>query len=291
MGKPIAVARASIGLQLKEGPPIHHGWNEFLQDLERDTRNTNNFEKVKVPVRLGDRSQLNDGLVGYWIEDEHYALGATFYSTGNNNPEKQHERIKYTDQPGDPDLQLTLEKTSQKTLTLLIYPPGEVHATTGMLPVKAIHIPKDQYTPALKNIHVTFLTAPVLTGRNQLALPLPKEMGYEWSWLAKERFTWVEIAETGVVRKDNAIQAFTNGAAIWQHLLQKGWIVEIDDNRAGIVAADQRKSAALEAPFDKQTDIIQHWLDAGHIVPADTRATFSDKQCIREGWLKLKPSS
>jgi hypothetical protein len=237
-----------------------------------------------VPVRLGDRDQLNDGLVGYWIEDEQYALGENFYATGMVGSRK------YIPQKMNPDLQLTFEKTSSKTLTLLVYPPGEVHATTGILPVKAIHIPKEQYTPALKNMHVTFLTAPVLTGNNQLALPLPREMGYEWSWLAKERFSWVEVAEHGLVRKDSALHTFSNGAEIWLHLLQKGWIVEIDDNRAGIVAVDQRSAPELDAPFNKQTDIIQHWLDAGHIVPADTRAAFAGRQCIKEGWLKLKPS-
>lgn len=289
MGKPMAVVRATIGLQLKEGPPVHHGWVEFLKDLERDTRSTNKFEKVKVPVRLGDRDQLNDGLVGYWIEDEQYELGSAFYTTGNNDQETQQVQIKSTAEPGNPDLQLTFEKASAKTLCMLVYAPGEVHATTGMLPVKAIHIPKEQYTPALKNMHITFLTAPVLTDKELLTLPLPKEMGYEWSWLAKERYTWVEVAQHGIVRKDSARTVFANGAELWEHLLQKGWILEIDENRAGIVPADQRSAPTLDDPFNKQTDVIQHWLDAGHIIPAETKATFG-RQLIREGWLKLKPS-
>ena len=277
ISRPLAVVRASLSLQLKEGPPIHHGWDPFLQDLWRNTRDTNDFEKVNVPVRLGDRNQLNDGLVGYWIEDEEQALGQAFYSTASDGQEAT-------------PIRLTLEETSLKTLTLLVDPQGDVHATTGMLPVKAIHIPRDQYAPALKAIHVTFLTAPVLTGRGQISLPLPREMGYEWSWLARERFSWVEVAENGVVRKDSALQIFSDGAELWQHLLDKGWLVETDDNRARVVPADQRRIPALEAPFSAQADTIQHWLDAGHIVPADTAAGFPDKQCIREGWLQLKPS-
>jgi hypothetical protein len=139
-------------------------------------------------------------------------------------------------------------------------------------------------------MHITFLSSPVLTDKDQLALPLPKEMGYEWSWLAKERYTWLEIAQHGIVRKDSALHTFGNGAELWQHLQQKGWIVEIDDNRANIIPADQRSAPALDEPFNKQTEIIQHWLDAGHIVPADTKATFAGRQFIKEGWLKLKPS-
>jgi hypothetical protein len=278
MGQPMAVVRASISATLKEGTPIHHGWNAFLQDLNRDSRDTNDVEKVKIPVRLGDSNQLNDGLIGYWIEDDQQDLGQTFYSTAPVLQIKQ-------------ELRVTLQEESKKILTMLVHPPGDIHATTGLLPVKSINIPKNQYAGALKNIHVTFLSTPILTGKDQLSLPLPKELGYTWSFLAKERFSWVEISETGMVRKDHALQLFSNGEAVWQQLLQKGWIVALDENRASITAENQRTEKILDPPFGQQEANIQHWLDSGRITPADTKATFSDKQEIREGWLNLKRSN
>jgi hypothetical protein len=290
MGRPMAVVRAFVALQTKEGIPVHHGWDQFITDLQRDNRETNDFEKVKIPVRLGERNQLNDGLVGYWLENETHELLNDFYSTGKETESDVRiasVNLLEIDDRGSAGLQLDLEATSQKTLTMLVDPRGDVHATTGILPVKSIHIPRNMYTEALKNINITFLTAPVLTGKDQVALPLSREIGYAWSWVAKDRFTWVEIAQTGIVRKDDAFQKFDNPAGLWKHLLEKGWLQELDSNRARVVPDDQRKVTELDAPFNKNTEKILHWLSAGHILPADTSATFNNKQVIREGWLKL----
>ncbi|MEE8059518.1 MAG: hypothetical protein V3T17_17035 [Pseudomonadales bacterium] len=286
MGRPIAVVRASVNLELKGNPEIHHGWTEFYQDLERDDRETDDFEKVKIPLRIGERGQLNDGVLGYWKEDEENQLDDTFHTTVVSGTVSSTHIKSYDDEPLNISHSLN---DAPETLTLLIDPRCEVHATTGLLPAKSIDIPKDQYTRALKNINITFLSAPILTGVDQIALPLPNEMGYEWSWLAKDRFNWVEVARSGIIRKDTVIKTFENGTEIWQALLAKGWITEIDGNRAKIVSADQRTIADLGTPINAQTDKIQQLLDAGHILPTETKATFNDKQHIKEGWLKLSP--
>jgi hypothetical protein len=57
-------------------------------------------------------------------------------------------------------------------LTLLLDPRGAVHATSGILPTKAIQIPADQFVEALRNIEVTFLTAPILTEKRVRHLPV-----------------------------------------------------------------------------------------------------------------------
>jgi hypothetical protein len=276
MGRPMAVVRATVALQIKGGLPVHHGWDPFITDLRREKRETNEIERVNVPVRLGERYRLNDGLVGYWPEDAKQNLERTFYTTGNESDSH--------------DLQLRLDTSSHKTLTLLVDPRGDVHATTGMLPVKSIHIPRTMYSPALKNINITFLASPIVTGMDQVALPLPVEMGYKWSWLAKERFAWKEIAQTGIVRKDDVFQKFDDPEGLWKHLLKKGWLLELAGNRAQVATEDQRKAAALDPPYDKDTERILHWLDAGHLHPTDTRAAFDGRQVIREGWLRLSPN-
>ena len=285
MGRPIAVVRASVGLQLKGAPAIHHGWNVFRQDLVREGRETDEFENVKVPIRIGERGQLNDGVLGYWKE-ENGALDTTFQTTVASGVVTNGHILSYEQAPLAFNLSLA---DAPQALTLLIDPRGEAHATTGMLPAKGIHIPKEQYAEALKKINITFLSAPVLMGHDQTALPLPNEPGHQWAWLAKDRFSWVEVARNGVIRKDTVIRTFDNGTDVWQHLLDKGWIHEVDGNRADIVPTDQRTSATLDAPINAQADKIQALLDAGHIVPVSTRATFDHKQVIKEGWLKLSP--
>ncbi|MEM9686551.1 MAG: hypothetical protein AAF934_06470, partial [Bacteroidota bacterium] len=63
MGRPIAVVRTSLSLELQGSPAIHYGWMEFRKDLIRDGRETDSFENVTIPIRIGERGQLNDGVL------------------------------------------------------------------------------------------------------------------------------------------------------------------------------------------------------------------------------------
>jgi hypothetical protein len=94
MGRPIAVVRAVVDLELRGQPSINQDWNVFRTDIERDLkreltaadgsasqpaeRETDAVERVRFPIRLGDDRQLNDGLVGYW--KERWANDSEIYS-------------------------------------------------------------------------------------------------------------------------------------------------------------------------------------------------------------------
>ena len=96
-----------------------------------------------------------------------------------------------------------------------------MHATSGILPAKAIHIPADQFVEALRNIEVTFLCAPILTDHGEINLPLPDEPGYVWSWLEKENGVWDsarQIAPVGSGRAESAPQELREG---WLKLTPK----------------------------------------------------------------------
>jgi hypothetical protein len=95
---------------------------------------------------------------------------------------EQHAQIQTHESDPAPIIQ-TLDG-APVTVSMLVDPRGVVHATSGILPAKYLEIPPDQYVPALRAIEVAFLTTPILTRAGSLALPLPVEPGYEWSWLA-----------------------------------------------------------------------------------------------------------
>ena len=80
MGRPLAVVRASLGLELRGLPADNQDWNIFRQELSSGTHDAAGIETLFVPVRLGERRQLNDGLAGYWLEDEGGALSRLFYA-------------------------------------------------------------------------------------------------------------------------------------------------------------------------------------------------------------------
>ena len=205
MGRPIAVVRARLNLELQGLPAIDQDWNVFQQDMEYafihgiQERETGDFTQVEFPIRIGEYKQLNDGLVGYWIEEGDHYKDNTFYA-----PQAEPgEGITHSDIMVHRDKQpiqlLQSISSSPHTLTLLIDPRGCVHATSGILPTKAIQIPPEQFADALRNIEVTFLSAPILTERGKINLPLPDEPGYVWSWLEKENGAWDNVTQIGQV--------------------------------------------------------------------------------------------
>jgi len=179
IGRPVALVRAALSLELQGLPAVRQAWNTFRQDLQRDRRDHDGFPAVRFPIRLGEFGQLNDGLVGYWKEQDGAYAGDIFYSPASDRV--GHRLIlTHGDDPA-PILQALADPPLR--VSMLVDPRGAVHATSGILPVKALSIPPDQYVPALQAIEIAFLTAPILTDVGSLNLPLPTEPGYSWSWL------------------------------------------------------------------------------------------------------------
>ncbi len=182
MSRPIALVRASLNLELQGLPAIHQGWNNFRQDLRRNTRDSNGFTFVEFPIRLGEYQQLNDGVVGYWKEKGDGYEGDIFYTPQSDHITDAHIRTHAADPA---PLRQTLEDPPLM-LSILLDPRGTAHVTSGVLPSKEINIPLDQYTAALQAIEVLFLSTPIVTDVGKINLPLPVEAGYQWSWAAAD---------------------------------------------------------------------------------------------------------
>jgi hypothetical protein len=75
----------------------------------------------------------------------------------------------------------------RQKILMLIDPRASIHATSGILPVKKIQIPSYMYEDTLQTLEMTFLTTPILRGNSGLTMPLPKEQGYEWSWVEEDK--------------------------------------------------------------------------------------------------------
>ena len=300
MGRPIAVVRASIDLQLKGRPALNQSWNSFRKDMAQTARDTDKFEEVTIPIRIGDRGQLNDGVIGFWKEDHANQLGRYFHTTVARyvNP----ERTKYTDdvfftnknikayEEGFSAIHQSIASAPQR-ITLLMDPRAKVHATTGILPTKVVDLPVDQYEHALRRLKVTFLSAPILTPQDSFDIPLPEEAGYTWSWLQRERAHWREVSKVGMLVKDTVVHTFERrGVAIWEELKRVGWIKEVTPEKATIIPENQRKEQTLDHQFLQDTDAIQGLLDKGHISGIETQAVFAGRSEAKEGWLQLKPN-
>jgi hypothetical protein len=75
---------------------------------------------------------------------------------------------------------------------MLTDPTAGVYAATGLLPRKRISIPPAMYAAALRNLTVTFRSAPVpssrrtvVGARDHVGIPVPAEPGFDWTWLTR----------------------------------------------------------------------------------------------------------
>ncbi|KEP69998.1 hypothetical protein DL1_21090 [Thioclava dalianensis] len=190
-GQPLVITRAVVGIETLGGVlPVsqadtvsHPAFSDAVTQgryrySDREETGASELQSVALPIRLGNLANMNDGMIGYFLDG---AGGASPYGTfyAPTAPAAGKNGVV----PPAPD---TLEVTlNQKpvALTFLMDPRGAIHATTGILPVQQIAIPSDQYAQTLQRLQVTFETRPVLSGAGGLTLPLPQEAGYDWSWV------------------------------------------------------------------------------------------------------------
>lgn len=282
IGRPMAVVRATLSLQLGALPAVNQGWNVLRGDIGKNSRTTDSYTRVKFPVRLGEYGQLNDGLVGYWLEkkaDDGSILFASerldefgketisdkslFYSPQSQYIDSQSIESRFDHLENAPiNFYQSLEDPAQ-TLTMLMDVQGSVHATVGILPNREIKIPTDHYTQALQNIEVSFLHAPILTPSGQTRLPLRPIKGYEWTWVEREKsldgqLQWQEKFVDKRIAKEQFITQFQQQSALfgqqgdpeslWRYLLQNdvAWLAHIDDDEDGNIDVGQAKLVSAD---------------------------------------------
>jgi len=298
MGRPVAVVRVALDLQLLGQPAQHQGWSVFIKALQGAAPETDDFDLVEFPVRLGEHQQLNDGLLGYWPETAEGQLGPTFFSpvaTPLAAAAALPAGIKVYEEGGEPlNVSVRVQGEAQN-YTLLLDPRGKLHATSGILPTKVIDIPAAQYGPALRNIAVTFLVTPLLSDQGKTKISLPGEPGFNWSWLEQTApARWRELRREAVIERALLEEKLPAPPGLWATLLAAGWLRPVPDRPdvATIVDKDQRPNPARPGlPANDILTSVNQVFDAygQHLQPMTSTATFAAPQVIREGWLRLSP--
>ena len=271
VGRPLAVVRASVDLQLQGLPAADQTWTALRHDLRSDSRQTAGFTGVAVPVRIGDYRQLSDGLVGYWVEtpggfDD--VFNAPLSDPVDDPGIRTHAggEISILQSPDSP----------AQTLTMLVDPRGSLHATCGVLPVKTIGIPAEQYADALGRIEVTFPAGPILSSPRDVEVPLPAGREDAWSWVEAIPAGWRRTWTQPTVDR----QAFLDGLAraLWDRLIDRTvqWLrpVSGDPPAADVVAVRGRVATSL-APWPAGIDAALDQLLAPHSGALLTLAAFA----------------
>ena len=191
LGRPIAIVRARLGLQLR-GDAVHDPrWSAtsltVADNAVTPNTATGGFEAVSFPVQLGDLLVRRDGTLGYFVDTPAAGNGpqtdltqtfSTFYTV---YPETQvGDYVKF-----DPQFENVHISAAGAPvfLTLLLDPRGSVHARTGILPTKALTLPGKYTDEPLARMSASFRIGPLLTPPETVRLPLPAEVHGSWRWI------------------------------------------------------------------------------------------------------------
>ncbi|MEO1313155.1 MAG: hypothetical protein AAFV27_04685, partial [Pseudomonadota bacterium] len=224
-GRPLAVVRARLSLELQGALAIDQSWTAFAEDLRRAGRDTGGIETLRCPVRLGERGRLDDGLAGFWLEDAQRRPAGPLRVPALSAQTGVDPAVIG---PQDPDFAVTLTPNGPPvTVTMLLDPLGKVHATCGLVPVKSIDIPQGQVRAALAVIETWISTAPLLTPVSGIEVPLPALEGRSWSWTARTATGW-DVRGPALLRPPRQDARFDGGKIE----LREGWLMLKKDPRA-----------------------------------------------------------
>jgi hypothetical protein len=209
LGHPVAVLRARAFLEVQE-------------PISPDVIN-----KIVLPLRLGALSHWQDGLLGYFINDDYetfycadQAVAAFAREIGPNKGFLQQANLvqNYYQQFAN-DLEAittnggnvpngrapvnhpyvnttglsSIRPNQEVKLTLLVEPHSVVHATTGLVPRKEIGVRRQWVATALAKLSPTFRFGPVLVDPKTIKMPVPTELPGTFSWDHRATVsTWAE---------------------------------------------------------------------------------------------------
>ncbi|WP_125169476.1 hypothetical protein [Leptospira hartskeerlii] len=221
MGRPLALVRASLDLELKGLPAHELSWATLQEETQNDPkqiRNTRGFTEVKFPVHLGDLTQVTDGLVGFFKGTENNTDYGTFFSPAAQD----HQDI--VKQPNDSTIMLTSDPLAATSyLTLLIDPRVNIHVTTGILPVGSISVPPDQFETALRKLQLAFPVHPILSAKFSVAIYKPLIPGYTWKWMFAKEGTWK--SEPEIIKPSTVAEMGYTPQSV-----KEGWLILTPDS-------------------------------------------------------------
>ncbi|HEX6099228.1 MAG TPA: hypothetical protein VF432_23140 [Thermoanaerobaculia bacterium] len=239
IGRPIAVVRALITMELDGDPAYNQAWK---QTGKRDTAGFPTA--VKFPTRIGDFQLARNGALGYFQNDDYskcYAMYGyeprmghvrrTVFNRGSRDFRGDLLRLASSAAASPSPVGATgtyvftghtfdLQPDSVTTvkLTALVDPRGYIPAVTGAIPVQGVALPNGPVDAALTAMAATFRMGPLLIDPDQIRMPLPAEVRGKWSWIERSGVTFWR--EEGPLQQMQPEGALPTGAMT----IREGWL-------------------------------------------------------------------
>jgi hypothetical protein len=183
IGRPIAVVRASVELQLRDPVDINDP-----AAVRARAEAFAGFADRALPLRLGSLSRFDDGLLGVFVDDDYRRLRPTHAlikaEARSRGPGRGHlgsatQVATMNGEAHDPitssyiaDVaELSVHPGHRRMLTLLMLPGLGVHATAGLLPRKRLELVRSWTATPLARISPSFRVGPVLLEPGAVRLP------------------------------------------------------------------------------------------------------------------------
>ena len=239
-GRPIAVVRARLLLD------VVSDFDLFAEDDPRRAQRKERYDELSrrsFDIRLGALTKIDDGLLGYFVNDDYWRFHPVHASVRDQAlPSGPHSGYLGTlneveqfaqDKPVDPithpyvvpDPTVSVQPGHPVILTLLLDPGTRVHATSGIVPRKAIGLPRAFVEEALARIAPSFRFGPVLVDPSVIRMPKPSVLPEDQVWTRRDTPTsW----------RDDPIEAATQFAYLpdISHEAQEGYVrVRIDPSQ------------------------------------------------------------
>ena len=176
LGRPLALVRASLKLEL-DGPPACDQGFEWVGKSE-----TRGFTGIKFPLRLGDAERDQDGLIGFFTDDPGADGSGPFYASYGADGSRYAGIIEY-------GRTIELDCRDSIDLTLLMDPRARVHARSGILPRRFVELPNRVRSAAQKIRDAFFQVAPLVSPGGEVAMPKPSDDYGKWSWACRLQIT------------------------------------------------------------------------------------------------------
>jgi len=206
MGRPVAVVRAVLRLEVSQATPMPE-----------------NLRNHAFEVRLGAIQNRLDGLLGYFVNDD-YTRFNTVYPIQNGAPDHPETSIDHEFLDFDPTLEVRPEQDVY--LTLLMNPQSAVHVTSGILPQKEIVLLREHWQDAVAKIAPSFKVGPVLVDPTSVRMPIDDmKPNLIWKWTHRETPSeWIE----GPIKRSDSKAGLPHG----KMTAYEGWIkLDIDESQ------------------------------------------------------------
>lgn len=182
-GRPLALVNVELGLHL-----FGRAWVKPSEDAKppaaKGGSGNADLDALRLPVTLGQPDLREDGLLGYFIrkaaDETETTEGMDRFFPARLPKDAKSGYLADADRDG-----VKIGYHGHAHLTLLMDPNGVTHGATGILPAKAIQIPAEWITPALRNMELSFRVAPLIQhtdGKGVTHVEAATPAGYRGTW-------------------------------------------------------------------------------------------------------------